>query len=316
MLKALSAFLFTLGLWCIAQAQVPLTHAGLGAPSSGYQGPGDVVSGALAWWGVRCYNTAYAGNVMDITDTSTGNTTGTRLQCSSGGTVSALVSGSACTFVTGNACSTLATTCATSCNVEKLYDQSGNTNCSSAACDLSQATNATRPTLNTNCVNGKICLVWSASTTQYLSNASQYTTTQPFSVSAYVQRTQNNTTQQIFFSCSGGASQAGFSPSTNSIYMFSGSAQPTATASDGSFHALQLVFNNASSTFYVDGSSTSASLTSSTGCANVNSIFLGVASGGVSATKMEGELTEEGVWASGFNSTQAGSMTTNQANFY
>ena len=36
-----------------------------------YVGPGDIVSGALAWWGLRAYSAAYAnsnGPIMDITD--------------------------------------------------------------------------------------------------------------------------------------------------------------------------------------------------------------------------------------------------------
>src|SRR5437879_10288669 len=111
----------------VSGSMMLLGVGGSGAAAA-YSGPGDVVSGAFAWWGMLCYSNAYSGNVADITDAATGNTTGTRLQCSFG-IVSALVSGSACTFVTGNACSSLATTCATACNVVTLYDQSGNTNC-------------------------------------------------------------------------------------------------------------------------------------------------------------------------------------------
>jgi hypothetical protein len=54
--------------------------------------PGDVVSGAI-WSAMvaRCYSVGYTGNHLDIADASTGNTTGTRLQCS-GGAIFALVS--------------------------------------------------------------------------------------------------------------------------------------------------------------------------------------------------------------------------------
>jgi len=67
-----------------------------------YVGPRDINGTAFAFWSTHCINKAYSGNVMDITDTATGTTTGTRLVCNNG-VVSALVSGSACTFVTGPA---------------------------------------------------------------------------------------------------------------------------------------------------------------------------------------------------------------------
>ena len=37
----------------------------------GYVGPLDAVSGAVAYWGLRCSTTAYAGNVADIWDSAT-----------------------------------------------------------------------------------------------------------------------------------------------------------------------------------------------------------------------------------------------------
>lgn len=43
-----------------ANAQLTTTHAGGGVPGTAYTGPGDVVSGAKVWWGLRAYNAAYA----------------------------------------------------------------------------------------------------------------------------------------------------------------------------------------------------------------------------------------------------------------
>jgi hypothetical protein len=48
-----------------ASAQVPMTGAGLGSPTvvAGYQGPGNILSGALAMYGLRAYNGAYAASL-------------------------------------------------------------------------------------------------------------------------------------------------------------------------------------------------------------------------------------------------------------
>src|SRR5215472_2356967 len=80
-----------------AAAQLLTTHAGVsGAPAcGGYQGPGDVVSGATAWWGYRAYNAAKCGtaavnvcNVSDVVcaDQSTSATTGQLFLNTVGGT--------------------------------------------------------------------------------------------------------------------------------------------------------------------------------------------------------------------------------------
>ncbi len=106
-----------------------------------YSGPGDVTAFWGYWAPNRCYASATnATNIVDVVDAATGNTTGTRMQCNTGGVIAALVSGSACTFVTGNACSALAVTCAVACNIVNIYDQTGN-----SAGTFTQATNANRP---------------------------------------------------------------------------------------------------------------------------------------------------------------------------
>jgi hypothetical protein len=130
------------------------------APAGGgFAGPGNLtLSGTLVkYWGWRCVTAAYSGPAIDLVDTATGNTTGTRLMCVSG-TLTALVSGSACAFVTGNACSALATTCATSCSVVTKYEQIGTADCGGATvCNLTQATNSLRPTRTTSGPGGNQC---------------------------------------------------------------------------------------------------------------------------------------------------------------
>lgn len=98
----------------------------------GYNGPGDIIPGATAFWGLRCYTNAYTGNVADIWDAATGNTTETILKCSRGGAITATIN-------------PLATTCAGGCGIAKLYDQTGN--------GYDMADDGSRFTLMQSCLN-------------------------------------------------------------------------------------------------------------------------------------------------------------------
>ena len=102
----------------------------LGKATVSYQGPGDIVAGALWWGGLRAYNAAYAtgaNKAIRVCDTASGVT------CSD---VNILSNG----YVDRASAVALAQ-CATSCNVATIYDQSGNVH------DLVQGNNSSRPIL-------------------------------------------------------------------------------------------------------------------------------------------------------------------------
>ena len=270
MARLFAIVLFCAGIFCIAHgnAQVPMTGAGLPKPgaAAGYTGPGDIVSGAVAWWGLRCYNAAYSGNVADITDSSTGSTTGTRLQCSAG-TVSALVSGSACTFVTGNACSTLAVTCAVACNVEELYDQSGANSCTgSIPCSITISTNANRPTYVTSCsgLTSRPCMTFSG--TQGGSSPNLISTVgQPGTISE-VHDVSGTTVGGLVFTSECILLRSNIAQDLGN---YCGATETHLAVPDGVWHTAQGVFNDpgSASLIYIDGGSGSASAVG-------NSVFL------------------------------------------
>jgi hypothetical protein len=92
-----------------------------------YTGPGNIVSGASAWWGLRAYNTAYAtalGNIANIVDTATGAATCTIKANASGDadltTAGAGGAGNNCLLGATTFCTT---THAAGCSVTLLYDQ-------------------------------------------------------------------------------------------------------------------------------------------------------------------------------------------------
>lgn len=288
---------FLISLWvAVAHAQVGGTAiAVLDAPSTVMTFPLDINGAAYAFWSTRCGAKTYAGNLMDVTDSATGNTTGTRLQCSAGGVISSLVSGAACTFVTGNACSPLATTCATACNVRTVYDQSGATNCTTA-CDATQATNASRPTLTQNCQNGKICLTVAATTmsTSALSAAQA----QPLTGSFVATRTGSTAAVMNAMGGSGANIQLGFSNAASTLSMFGGGAFAATAAlyTEAIPHAVQGVFNGASSAIFIDGAAGTLSVNpGATGFTTGGGEILGLA--GCPCNALTGKWFEDGWWA-------------------
>ena len=279
------------------------------APAAGYQGPGDIVPGALGWWGLRCYSAAYSGNVADVVDGATGTTTGTRLKCASG-VVSALVSASACTFVTGNACSPIATTCAILCNIITEYDQSGN------SLDMLTAGGGGAPTDGPIYVPNNIgstlpSLQCTISGGQWLKNTTGITQAQSLQIS-YVSNRNNNTTtlQRGVFASNGVGIYVGYGALINQAEIAAGTAVDK-TATDSAFHAYQAGFNNASSNLMIDGTANTGLTTGTTGLAGTMSLC-----GNTFSNNYDGYIQEVGVWAGLFSGANETSMNNNQHTYW
>lgn len=146
-----------------------MTGAGKGsAGAAPYVGPGDVVSGATLWTGLRCYNAAYSGNVARIKSPSDALTT--TITCSAGG-------------VLGTTGTALATTCAVSCTVDILYDQSGASACG-GPCDLIQPTEANRPVYTAACQGSFRCMTFTSAASTSINTGGSgagFTQTNPYS---------------------------------------------------------------------------------------------------------------------------------------
>lgn len=281
-------------------AQMPMTGAGVPvtAPrSNSYMGPGDVVSSAYAWWGLRAYNASYASGLnkianvctpsdvscADVNSDASGNfnLAGSGLTCNNGGSI---------------------------CTIKTLYDQSGGLNCGGAACDITNSTIASRPTLEISCLGSLPCAVSAGS--GYLRSSLSTTggITPNITFSAVLTRTGNFTGFAGYLSVEGGTGTVAFASSANTITAFFGSAFPTATAADSSWHAAQtaLVLGT-SSLFYVDGSSTSAAdAGTASGAGNLSMFAQG------QNPICTCSMTEGGIWAATFNGTQLSAMNSNQ----
>lgn len=291
MKRVLLAGWLTLLLTVLGQAQFfnpPLIFSG----SVVYQGPGDVVSGALAWYGFRAYSLAKAGNkavnLVRASDSATQD-------------INTLASGS---FDAASA----ATFCAaTTCKVVTWYDQTQGTSCvTGVACDNTQSMDATRATYTALALSSKPCATFSGSNA-YASTALASTTSQPVSHSFVTERTGANTSIGAVLDTNNTVT-SGFNSGTNTLIFFAGSVA-TATATDGAFHAVNVAYNGASSSVNVDGSSTSISTGAST--------TLGVVRLGFDNVHfLTGILCEAGIWPSGFSAGNQTIINSQQHSFW
>jgi hypothetical protein len=262
-------------------------------PRSGllYVGPGDVVASATAWWGLRCYNTAYTGNVADVWDASTGSTTETLLTCSAGGTINQTIN-------------SLATTCAVSCDIKTLYDQTGHGN------DMTRAANAGRPLFTLSGLGSFSVATFGSMANIFLQTAGSIATgSQPYTLSGVYKNT--GASQSPLLGGSGsGVPQIGAGISANNAYLYAGTVA-SAAATDSSFHAVQGILNGASSVLYVDGSS--HTVNAGTGAATT--VFV-MGSDDGSTHFMAGAMVEAGLWPIGFSGAQQASMNSNQHSYW
>lgn len=293
-----AGFLAGFGLIAITLAPLNVRAAwhsvaqGFVASGSSYTGPGDVVSGAIFYGGVRAYNAAYAtgsNNAMTIRRASD-NTTSNIVILSTG----ALDVATATTF-----CS------ATTCYVATLYNQSGG-----GAPNAVQTTNtsAAQPQLVFNCVNSTVpCIQFSG--TQSLNIASQAWGATVQTLIAVANRTggAGNFANMIWDT---GANLIDFSATANTVYASCNNNTSTESETDGTWHAFQLVCAAGASASYitVDGSQNAVTLGAPTSATTTT-----IGNGAQALTGDIGEIIRYGAAAS---TAQQTSMRTNIKNFY
>ncbi len=298
-----------LGIGCIAQAQYNsfppgmfmLNNAG-DAPS--YVGPGNVVSGAFAWWGLRAYDTAHAGTKAVNVCNDTG---GVDVLCedyltdTSGNLVIATIGGVTCASL------------GTNCKVAKIYDQSGANSCGAGTipCDVAQATVINRPVLNPSCLSGLACLVCTGVngvSTSFVTIVSTWTTiTQPYTTTNIFKRTANTTTQQIHYQFGPSNVQGEYFGASGQYGINAGSSLAPTGITENAFHASQNIYNGASSQVNVDGGATN-------GAAGAGTIASGTLQlcDNISSHIQAENLTEWGLWRGAFSAGNITAMNSNQ----
>lgn len=255
-----------------------------------YSGPGDVVSGAMAWWGLRGYTRAYSTGSnpgIDVVDTATQLITTTINILANGAldvaTIAALGYG---------------------VSVSKMYDQTG------SGYHL-VATAGTLPVLTLSGL-GSLPVITFNGTSSALAAFAVPNTAQPVTVSAVANSTNNSAQQSLFYnSIQVAYNVGGASPNTANLYA-SGNLPSDAVVSDGFWHALQGIFNAASSELNVDGSAASTGAIGSDSMAN-SRFDLGSIGG---SQWFKGKVVEMGVWTIVFSGANSSAMSGNQHTYW
>ncbi len=278
-----------------------------------YSGPGDVVV-AAAWFGLRPYSLATVGNkAVNLIRSSDSHT------CDFLSSTTLGLGNSASCSTGGDNGTALATWCAaTTCSVVTLYDQTGSTNCSSAACNITQATSAKRPTITLSCLGSLPCMAFVRASNQFLGESASVNAglgNGPSFASA-AKRTGNTTSFHEYFGV--GKAELLFKNAVNQAGTFAGTGV-YATAADSSWHAIQgFASGTASDTYvYIDGSKTTGTDTGSLTQTGVN---LGCFNQSTTDC-LDGNLAEAGLFDAqsstvGWSNTQLSNMNTNIHNFW
>lgn len=259
--------------------------------AAAYTGPGDIISGASGWYGLRAYSAAAIGqNCLDIT--FSGDSHVSTYQTIAGG---------------GLPLSTISadqTTHGGTMSITKLYNQSGG-----GAPDLDD-TNTVFPVFSFSALGSLPGILTTVAATSQIRSTGNITQAQPFQFSVVVSRTGNFTHRgQILGGNAGGNKTAAFLDTTNSVVMDAG-ADLSATAADSAFHAIQWLFSGASSEIYVDGSATA------TGNAGTNGFSAEQLKMGAVAAGNDATIMEVGIWAGTFSAGTKTSLNANQHNYY
>lgn len=258
-----------------------------------YVGPGDVISGAAAWWGLRGYNAAVSNGTTKairlVRDSD--NAQQDFVILSSGDLDLASIitfKGSANLFVT------------------TFYDQTGN------GFHLNGPGGGNNPAFLLNQLGGHPAVALSGS--MYMASASAYTRAQPLTISAVANRVANYNQYGMTLIPNGGTPQFTYYNQHNTFGLYGGTSYFTTPIYDGFWHSIQAVYNNAASASFIviDGVSTPAIGAWGTDGWVSNTFEIGWHGGGLSNSI----LVEEGLWPLAFNSTQAGSLNTNQLTYW
>jgi hypothetical protein len=264
------------------------------AITTGSQGAGDVVAGARMWSGLRAFTTAsIGGNAIELRRDSD-NTTQTFVTTST--TPGSGMDTAAINTFKG----------AANLFVRTYHDQTGN------ASHWTQTTNANQPGFSLTAGPGGTPAITFNGTSQFMQNASPPNGAVGSTISAVANSTYTAAQQSlVHFSGTGGDQQLGYALSgANSIFLYAGNIFSPITAADATYHAINAVFNGASSDGNVDGTATTGN--AGTQAPTSTTIGLGATSSGGSQF-VSGALTEVGYWnATAFTSTQSSNMKTNQ----
>lgn len=263
----------------------------------GYTGPGDVVSGASIWAGLRGYTAAYSTGsnpAVDLVDQANANPI--TINILSDGTLDVA---SIATWVSANSVTTI--------KVPRLYDQTG------GGRHLVQATLATMPTLILGPVTGlasnRPAMVFAS---QNLLSPATLSVAQPLTLGTVAIRTSGTSDSGIIAGNNGNDADIMFR-GANVAAIFAGSFAPTLAQTDNAWHSVHGAFNGASSFVNIDGTSGSTGSPGAGSMSTNRGLYLGRDGFGSALT---GRILEGGVWPSALSGANISSLSSNQHSYW
>jgi hypothetical protein len=253
-----------------------------------YVGPGDVVSGAVGWWGLRAYSAAKAGTKAVRLRRDSDNSESDFNTLASGKLDIASITafqGAANLFVT------------------TLYDQAGTNN-------AIMTTVSQQPQL---IMTGSFPVMNDSNGAHWLTATNTVTQAQPFTRSWYARRTTDFTVLGNEIGASVTSEACGFYNSSNTAWLKANTLNNSAPgATDSVFNAVQCVMNGAAGDINVNGTVN----TTNTGTDTFSADTLYLAGGGFLNLYVKGDSVEFGYWGIAFTSTQSANMSANQHAFW
>jgi hypothetical protein len=264
-----------------------------------YTGPGDIVSGAMFWYGLRGYTAAYSTGsnpAVDLVDQSGANQI--TINILSDGTLDVA---SISAWQTAHSVTTT--------KLKTLYDQSGFT-----GQNLTQSTVANMPELRLSQI-GSLPSIWSPG----------------FPTALYLNATLNQSSPISPFSIAGVGSNAADGNDVYTLWedvtdfflleedgsikynMFGGATLVTSSTVDSNVHAVQAVFNGTSSVIRVDATETTGDAGTNTMSANASIRILASA---FPDHLWNGKVGEVGGWPVALSSGQRASLQSNAKSYW
>jgi hypothetical protein len=269
-----------------------LLRAGVGRPfdavagGAAYTGPGDIV--AFTWWGgFRAYSAATAGTAA-IRVVRASDSAQTDINTLADGTLDAAT---LATFLT-----------ATTGKVVTVYDKVGTNH-------VTQGTDGNRPTVTANAIGTSYGMTFVRASNTILLSGSTITQSQPYSLVVIAQQPDNATDQGIIAIDDGGFNGAGTNYTSGANFRAYSGLSFDQAATTNTMHALQAIFDGASSVNRVDGSETTGN--AGTQSLTAYSIALGAFGPG---TQHSNHVIMEGGYVAG--TISAGNRTSLNSNMH
>lgn len=270
--------------------------------ATAYVGPGDVVSGARGWWGLRAYTSSSIGSNAVRLRRDSDNAEQDFATIAGGGldlTAISAFKGAANLFVV------------------KLYDQTGNGN------DATQATAANQPAFTLSAIGSLPGATYNNTGSGAWLYCSPVSSNAPVTLST-VAKPSGSTDQRCLFGSVSGALEVRIDNTTNAITMLKSFVASIGTSSGSvsvaTWAAILASYDNTNYAFFINGASSGAGV-NAVGIADDNSGTddakrkIGIVATSFVPTADEafdGLINETGIWGSILDATQAASLSTNQ----